>query len=463
MRLIKTSAFFVSAILAFAGCSSTGRGPDPQTPAPMDFIRVIQDAKAKVFPVIVYIMPIQETYEAGKKLKQQVIGSGAIISPDGYVVTNHHVAEKSTQIKCVLADQREVKARIVGLDQDCDLALLKLELPPDSPPLQFAVFGDSRSLQEGDFVMTMGCPLGLTRSISFGIISNTKQYLEEWSKYNVWLQTDAAINPGNSGGPLVNVRGEIVGINTLGSFWAENIGFAIPSDIVKEVIEQLMKNGKVERVWTGLHFQALKDFIRSTYVDADKGAMIASIDEGSPAEAAGIRAGDLVLACNGKEVVGTFVEDMPDVRRVFAGLPKDVDAELLIRRGNEEMVLKIKPCLKGRVEGEDFDCEEWMMTVKEINKFRDEELYYFRKKGIFIQGIKYPGNAMMGGFGEGDIVVKIGDKEITGIADAKEVYANLDKLETGKRKVLFELLRGGKPQFLVLDFEKRKSVYEEEE
>ena len=393
-RRILLLAGLAAAVLA-TGCASRGDiARLREEVRRVDFVRVITSAKRKVFPVIVYLKPIQETFAGGEKAEVEVIGSGVIISPDGYVVTNYHVAQNATKIRAVLADEKQTSASVVGYDQDTDIALLKLDFDGADVTLPYAEFGDSSRLEEGDFVMTMGCPLGLTRSVSFGVVSNTKRYLgARLSRYNLWIQTDAAINPGNSGGPLVNSDGEIVGINTLGVRFGQSIGFANPSDVVKTVVDELRAHGRVRRAWTGITFQALKDFDSNTIVDADEGVLAADVEPGSPAETAGLKANDLILAVAGEPAGAVFVEDLPALRTRFAALEPDRKVDLLVRRDGRELTLPLTPLLRGKVEGEDFDCKEWQMTIKEINRFADRQMYYFVKRGVYIQGVESKGNA----------------------------------------------------------------------
>jgi len=428
-----------------------------------DFVRLINTAKRKVYPVIVYLKPIQTTFEEGEQAERQVIGSGVIVSPDGYVVTNHHVAEKATKISAVLFNEEQVTVSVVGHDQETDIALLKIDTVEGSEPLPYAEFGDSSELEEGDFVMTMGCPLGLTRSVSFGVVSNTKRYLgEELSRYNLWIQTDAAINPGNSGGPLVNTRGEIVGITTLGTSWYENIGFAVPSNVVRRVVADLKEHGEVRRVWTGITFQALKDFESNTIVEAERGVLVAHVESDSPAADAGLQPQDLIVALNGEAVNGTFVEDLTAVRTAFAGLPAGKPAIVTVERDGRSVPLNLTPIIKGEVEGEDFDCKEWQMTIKEINKFADRAIYYFRKRGVYVQGTKRPGNAWGSGLRPGDIVIEIDGQDIDSLESARKSYHELDRRPKGQRKVLFRVLRAGVAQLVLLDYNKRDAEYEEE-
>jgi len=427
------------------------------------FREVINKAKKKVFPALVFVKPIQEVYGGGKKEQMQVFGSGVIISPDGYCITNNHVAENAKSIKCVLSDKRQVEAEVIGLDKETDLGLLKLKVDPKDGPLPYATFGDSSKIEEGQFVMAMGSPFGFSRSVSFGIISYTRRYLEE-GPYNLWIQTDAAINPGNSGGPLVNTAGEIIGINTLGT-WADNIAFSIPSNTVKEVAELLKKNGKkgVMRTWTGITFQALKDYSKETIIESDKGVLIASVQENSPAGLAGIQSGDLILSCDKKPINGIYLEDLPAIRAFFAKLKISSTVEIAIERDKKILTkhMTLKP--KGKVKGDDFECKRWSMTLKEINKFANPNVYFFRKKGVFVQGTDSPGNAALSGLSRGDILITIDGKDITSLADAKKIYEESLKKPDHKKKLLIQLIQQGHKEFRILDYRRDFKKMEEEE
>ncbi|MFH1024008.1 MAG: trypsin-like peptidase domain-containing protein [Planctomycetota bacterium] len=453
--VLKQPFILAAVVLAAAGCQSASPVSRSGSSRPVDFRAVIEEAKAKVYPALVFVKPIRESFEGGEKAKQQVFGSGVVITPEGLVVTNNHVAEKSVQIRCVLFDKEQIPATVVGLDPETDLALLQLDRTRLKSPLPCAVFGDSDKLEEGEFVMALGSPFGFTRSISFGIISNTRRYMgfETQYKYNLWLQTDAAINPGNSGGPLVNTRGEVVGINTLGMGWgAEGLGFAIPSNVAKRVVEQLRKDGKVNRVWTGVEFQPLRDFARDTFFEAESGVIIAHVERNSPAEEAGLRENDLLLAVGGKPVVGMYVEDLPRLRTTLAELPLDKPVEFKVRRGTEDLACSVVPTLKGRFEGGDFDCKRWNFTVKEISKFKTPALYYFRKEGVYVQGVKYPGNAANAGLSVNDILLKVDGREVRSVADLQTVYSAALAAEAREKKVMIEVQRGGYKKLIVLDY-----------
>jgi len=428
-----------------AGCASR-KGP-------IDFEAVIDTAKERVYAAIVFVKPIREEFAAGEKQRQEVFGSGVIISPDGLVVTNHHVAEKAARIDCVLFDREQVPARVLGLDPETDLALLRLERPSGAPPLPFATFAPAGEVVEGQFVMAIGSPFGFTRSISLGVISNSRRYMgfRTLYKYNLWYQTDAEINPGNSGGPLVNTKGEIVGINTLG-LMGTGIGFSIPGEVVRDVVARLERDGKVLRAWTGLEFQALKDFQTNTFAASERGVVIVNVEEPSPASEAAVRAGDLLLAVNGAPTDVPFVEDLPALLRRLADLPLDRPAAFRVRRGAEERELAVQPALKSRFEGEDFDCRRWNLTVKEITRFSEPDLFFLHRGGVFVQGVRRPGNAAAAGLARQDIVLTVDREAIRTIEDLRRIYERVVKDRAREKKVLIEVLRGTLKKWVVLDY-----------
>ncbi|HEY3246103.1 MAG TPA: trypsin-like peptidase domain-containing protein, partial [Phycisphaerae bacterium] len=321
----------------------------------LDFREVIRSATEKVFPAVVFIKCVRETHEAGKRTSQGVSGSGVIVSPDGEVLTNWHVVDKATEVRCLLLDGQALYATVVGTDKDTDLALLRLSRPSDAAALPLAPLGDSDALREGDFVMAMGAPWGLSRSVSIGIISCTRRFLPDRGEYSLWLQTDAAISPGNSGGPLVNTAGEVVGVNTLGVTGGGDMGFAIPSAVVRQIAEHIRRCGQVRWSWTGLQLQPLRDFNRNIYFDATEGVMIAGTDPDGPAASAGVQPLDRLLKINGRAVTAMTEEDLPAIRRELGFLPKDTPATLELVRGSETLTLALTPREKGKVEGDELD------------------------------------------------------------------------------------------------------------
>jgi len=416
----------------------------------MDFRAVVRKAKAKVFPAVVYVRCLRESHESGKKITEEVSGSGVIISPGGEVMTNWHVVDKSTEVRCLTFEGKAMDAKVIGMDKDTDLALLQMKLPKDAKPQVFAGFGDSDKLVEGDFVMAMGAPWGLNRSVSIGIISCTTRYLEKSSEYSSWLQTDAAINPGNSGGPLVNTAGQVVGINTRGG--GTNLGFSVPAKTVQFIADQLRKNGKVDWSWTGLQLQPLRDFNRNIYFEGKDGVIVAGTDPESPARRAGVKLKDRIMKINGKPVAAMWEEDLPAIRKLVGLLPKGAPAKLEIKRDDKVVTLTMTPRAKGKVEGDELGCPRWDMSVKSINQFDNPNLYFHRKKGVYVFATKYPGNASTAGLRVKDIIVKIGKDEITTLDDLKKVHKSaLDNIKKN-HKVLVVVLRGGLMRQVLLDF-----------
>ncbi len=425
----------------------------------LDFREVVRQAKDKVFPAVVFIKCLRESHEQGKKQTEDVSGSGVIISPTGELLTNWHVVEKATEVRCLLLDGQALDAKVLGTDKDTDLALVQLILPEGAKPLPHAVLGDSTKLKEGDFVMAMGAPWGLSRSVSIGIISCKDRFLPEASEYSLWLQTDASISPGNSGGPLVNTNGEVIGLNARGTSYGGDMGFAVPSDTINTIVPQLRESNQVNWSWMGLQLQPLKDFKRNMYFEGKEGVIIAETDPDSPARRAGIRPRDRLLKVNGKPLNAITEENLPAIRRELGLLPKHKPAKLELLRDSAPVVVEVTPREKGKVEGEELDCPRWDLTLKTINQFENPDLYFHRQKGVFVFGVKYPGNASNAGLQQQDILLKIEGKDVTSLEEVKEIHkAALENVGT-KHRILLTVLRNGLMRQMVLDFSRE---YEKE-
>ena len=444
MRRTRWLAAALLAMIALAGCGSLEAESDAA-----DLGAILARAKAKVFPALVFVSPVVEQFQEGERKRQEVVGSGVIISPEGEVVTNRHVVDKAVEIRCLLQDGRVLKAKAIGQDKDADLALVKLD---GEGPFPYAEFADSSEVYEGQFVMAMGAPWGLSRSVSLGIVSCTKRFLPGSGEYSLWLQTDAALNPGNSGGPLVDTEGRVVGINTLATRIGGDMGFAVPSNTVRRVIEAIRRDGRVKRAWTGILLQPLKDFKRNTFFDAEHGVLVAGVAPGSPAEKTGLKAGDLLLSIGGRATDGITEEDLPGIRSSLAGLSVGEAVELSIVRAGGPKTLPLTPREKGKVEGDDFDCKKWNMTVKAINEFATPELHYYVKKGVYVQGVRSPGNAAEAGLRRGDIVVEIKGRPVKGLGELSDTYKEIVSDESAPKRVRMEILRSGLPRQVVLDY-----------
>jgi serine protease Do len=419
-----------------------------------DFRRIIETAKSRVYPALIFVKPIREEFSGGEQKRQEVFGSGVIISPDGLAVTNHHVIDQAVEIQVVLSDKRQVPAEIVGKDAETDLALLRLKGLQEGESLPYAAFANSDQVQSGDFVMAFGSPFGFARSVSLGIVSNTERYLGFESKhvYNNFIQTDAAINPGNSGGPLVDIDGQIVGINTLGISGGQGLGFSIPSNVVTDIVQRLRAKNTVDRAWTGLQLQPLIDFNSNTTIQSDSGVLIRDVEKDSPSVAAGVQPGDILLEVNGKALTAKYVEDLPVLRRELADLAIGEPANLVVHRGDANVTLQIKPVLKGYTDGADFSCKRWNLTVKEFNEFSEPDLYFYEKGGIFVNGVRVPGNAQKAGLRRRDIILKIDGRAVKSVDDVRKVYDELMADTKRPARVMLEIRRGQLRQPMVLDY-----------
>ena len=276
---------------------------------------------------------------------QRGTGSGVIISVDGFILTNNHVAGEADDIKVKLADGREFKAKRIGADPETDLALVKIE----AQNLPYAQLGDSSKLEQGEWVIALGSPFGLEQTMTAGIVSATSRDLKS-GPYDNYIQTDASINPGNSGGPLLNMNGEVVGINTMifsRSGGSEGIGFAIPSVLAKKVYTQLAKNGRVSRGYLGVNLQSLTPAVaKSLSYSGTEGALISNLSENTPAAQAGLRSGDVITEFDGQAVKSSkqlteIVADTPvgktvPVKYVREGQAQTTSIKLGERPGRNE-------------------------------------------------------------------------------------------------------------------------------
>jgi serine protease Do len=438
------------AVLTVAGCSPAPL-PKPDTSlAKLDFRTVVSSAKDKVFPAVVYIKCLRESHEQGRKLTEEVSGSGVLISPEGELLTNWHVVDKAVEIRCLLSDGQARPAKLVGADKDTDLALLKVNRP-DAQPLPFAEMGDSARLAEGDFVMAMGAPWGLSRSVSMGIVSCTRRYLPQNSEYSLWLQSDASISPGNSGGPLLGTDGRIVGINTRAIMYGGDMGFAVPTETIAVLVPRLRQFGKVNWSWTGLQFQPLHDFDRDMFFNETSGVIVAETDPESPARHAGIVARDRIISIGETPVTAMTAEDLPLIRRHLGLLPMDQPVTVSLVRDGKTIDIQLTPTEKGRVEGAELDFPRWDLTAKAINRFDNPDLYFARKEGVFVFGVKEPGNASNAGLSTNDIITKVDGHDVATLEDLKTIHAeSLEKIAE-KPRLVITVLRGGLMRQVVLD------------
>ncbi len=411
-------------------------------------------AKNKVLPALVHIEPIKEVFSEGKRIKVQVTGSGVIFSEDGYILTNNHVAEKAHNVFCTLANRDEVRAEVVGLDALTDLAVLKLDLSDkEYNKVPYAIFGDSDSLEVGEIVMALGSPLGLSRSLSLGVISSIDRYFEDVgemvSPYNLWIQTDAAINPGNSGGPLININGEVVGINARAIFFGENLGFAIPINTAKLVIDRILKDKLVERSDTGIEWQEIKDYRRYKNNLGLEGVLISDIEKGSPGEKAGLEPGDLVYKINDKIMSAVYKEELPKIRKYISEIPVNTSISILYLRDGKEQKAQLTTKKRGKFEGNEFECDTWGLSVKELTPRIIKNLKLKDKKGVMVSGVIAGSPADEADVFRGYVITEVDGQKVEDLDQFKALYEKLRDLPakgrmlevTFKDALIFALLK----------------------
>jgi len=437
---------------------------NPARAADNQFQQFIFDARDKVLPALVHIQPVIKDYRTGELKKQSVVGSGVIFHPDGYVVTNYHVAGNAERIICTLNDREQVSASYIGGDPPTDLAVIKLDLSGYSGKIIQAEFGNSDSVEVGQQVLAMGSPLSLSRSVSSGVISTQDRYFsdqirlptgEPTGRYNLWLQTDAAINPGNSGGPLVDLNGKVIGINSRATFGANNLGFAIPVNIVKEVTAAILEHGKVTRSWIGLQCQALQELEGHFGAGDDIGVLIASIDPGSPAEDAYLKAGDIILAIDSEPVSAKFVEELPAFYSQIARHAPGDEITLKVLREDEEYTFSLRTRELGALQGDDFECRDWGVTVREITRNMRLQYQLRDTAGVFVTGVRRNGPADIASVRSSDVITTINRVPVPNLTEFVEHYSRL--VADDIHKVLLQINRNGATRLAVINNEKTRS------
>ncbi|MDI6828369.1 MAG: trypsin-like peptidase domain-containing protein, partial [Armatimonadota bacterium] len=377
---------------------------------------VMQKAVEAVKPALVRIHVVSADYESGKESKSESFGSGVIISKEGYVVTNHHVAGDAKQIICTLANKEEINAELVGSDPMTDIAVIKL-LPPTKRSFPVAKFGDSSKLKVGDYVFAMGSPLAFSQSVTMGVISNTELVTPEiWNTFLEvdgedvgsmvrWIGHDAAIYGGNSGGPLVNIYGEVIGINEI----KIGLGGAIPSNLVKQVSEQIIKHGKVIRSWIGIWVQPL---LKSFKIK--NGVLISGVISGSPAEKAGIKSGDILLKIANRDVNVRFKEELPLFNQTIASLPIGKPVDAVVIRNGKQITLKVVPEEREPAVAKPQELKQWGICASNITFLKAKELRRSSRKGVLVRSVRPGGPAGVAkpNLKENDVIIEVNGRPI---------------------------------------------------
>jgi serine protease Do len=372
--------------------------------------------------------------------RENSLGSGLIINKEGYILTNDHVVKNAESIQVKLSNDKVYNGKVVGEDQKTDLAIVKISASEDLPT---AVLGDSDKLQVGQWAIAIGNPFGLDRTVTVGVISATGRSNMGIETYEDFIQTDASINPGNSGGPLLNVYGEVIGINTAIVASGQGIGFAIPVNMAKHVVEQLIKKGSVSRGWLGVTIQPVTDELAQSFgLKSARGALVSDIMAGSPAEKAGIKQGDVIVRFGDKEIKDSrqlqlVVGDTPAGQKV----PMDIfrngkPLTLTVTLASSDSATAVKPKSTAPQSG-------WFgLTVEELPR----NLKTRGLSGVIVAEIDPDGVAADAGIQQGDIILSVNRQKVANVAE----YARAMKEADQKGSVAILVKRGNNSIYFAL-------------
>jgi serine protease Do len=370
-----------------------------------------------------------------------------VIDPDGHIITNNHVIGDATEIEVRFSDKSKLIAQVVGKDLDTDLALLKVTT---DHPLASAKFGDSSTVRVGQWVLAVGNPFGLDRTVTLGVVSGIGRENINLSRYENFIQTDASINPGNSGGPLFNLHGEIIGINTAIINFAQGIGFAIPSNMAKQVMEQLLTQGRVSRGWLGVSIQSLTtELARKFGVKEGEGVLVNEVFDKDPAAAAGIKPGDILT-----RIDDTLIDTPSRLSRVVAGLLPGAKTKVEIIRDQQRLVLDIAlierrdrtvtaslPQARPEVKDIKLGLEVQALTPGLADQFKLRD-----SRGVLITKVDPGSLAQNEGLQEGDLIKEVNRADVGSV---EEFNGAISKVRPGET-ILLRVLRESRAFFVVL-------------
>jgi serine protease Do len=378
----------------------------------------------------------------GQDTKQKSLGSGFLIDREGHILTNNHVVEKADDIKVTLTSGKTYTAKVIGRDPSTDIALIKIEAKSELPT---AVLGDSDKLEVGEWVMAIGNPFGLEHTVTVGVVSAKGRTIGA-GPYDNFIQTDASINPGNSGGPLINSRGEVIGINSAIIASGQGIGFAIPVNMARDIIRQLKDSGKVTRGWMGVQIQPLtEDLAKSFGLTERKGALVAGVISGDPADKAGLKSGDIIVRYEGR-----VVESEKDVVNWVGNTPPDKEVELRVLRDGKELGIKLRVGRKSDKETDeaavDSDKGKLGLTVQDLTDELSQKLGIEGVSGVLVSEVESGSPADEGGIQKMDVIVEVNRQAVKNVRQFREALARVE----ADQIALFLVKRQGATLFLAV-------------
>ncbi|MBS0194034.1 MAG: PDZ domain-containing protein [Proteobacteria bacterium] len=411
--------------------TAAATAPAPQAATPESTGSRIAAARDAVMPYVVSILTVSQSFLQGDPTLSLASGSGTVISPEGYIVTNAHVVEKGKAFRVVFADGRELPAKLIGMDTLSDLAVLQAQ-PPKPEVFRHADFAPVNDLQAGDTVLAMGAPWGLSNSMSAGIVNNPHRLLVSLfddeadyedrlgpdlptGRYYAWIQHDAPIAPGNSGGPLVDMRGRIVGVNARGMVLGGDLAFAIPGPDAKRVVDALIRFHRVPRAWLGFRLRSLKD------TGFAHGVLLNAVDRDSPADRAGLRAGDLLLTLDGKPVDAPQPIDVPGLQRDIAQMPVGQHLELGMQRDGKPFKVALSTAAYPRDAGDEVGYAPFGVSLRELTASMAHRRGLDFDDGLIVTTLRPggPGATARPALAPGDVIRSIDGKPVRGIRDLK--------------------------------------------
>ena len=456
--------FLAGCLILINGCSTPAESAKAADAAP-SASEATSAGFRQLLDSVVRLDVREASYSNGQRQTVRGVGSGVILDQDGYILTNAHVVGNDVEeILVTLPNLERVTARLVGWDHWTDLALVQMDIESVRQrglTFSHSRFGDSTQLYPGQTVYAVGTPNGLTRTVTRGIISNQNRYFAasnqirgyETGFFNTWLQTDAAINPGNSGGPLVDEAGAVIGINTRSYLGANNLSFAVPAQIAIEILPQLKASGRVTRSYIGIKPAPLQDLESFFGIDANIGMLVDSVDPGSPAATAGLRAGDILLEMNGQPLDVRFPEQIPPVLHRIAEVPVGSELSFKVLRGGasagsgELQVSLATEQLESRV-GERFAFEKWGISVEDVSRAYARERQFRNEDGVLITGVLRAFPAEKSGIGPGDVVLSVNRQPVDSLETLKAFY---EDYAGSPDKVLLEVMRDHRVSLHVLE------------
>jgi serine protease Do len=411
---------------------------------------VITELAEAAKPSVVSLFPVNVSGKGRDFAPERVpntpgSGAGVVITADGHIITNNHVVGDATEIEVRLSDRSKLIAQVVGKDPDTDLAVLKVTA---DHPLPHATFGDSTTVRVGQWVLAVGNPFGLERTVTLGVVSGIGRENVNLSRYENFIQTDASINPGNSGGPLFNLRGEVIGINTAIINFAQGIGFAIPSNMAKQVLQQLVEQGRVVRGWLGVGIQPLTPELAKKFgVGEQEGVLVNEVFEKDPAAAAGIKPGDVIT-----RIEGAVIDSPNRLSRIVAGLPPGAKAKVELVRNQQRMVLDVALTERrdhatvASLPPQSRTDSKLGLDVQDLTAALADKFKLHETRGVLITKVETGSLAQSEGLREGDLIKEVNRVDVGSVGDFTAAISKVRRGET----VLLRVLRESRAFYVVL-------------